>query len=267
VSEYAKPAAVEAFESSRTMFEALVGELAGPDCVQSTHAELEERLTERSRQLMRRLLQDHLDLRAISEQRHPEVVAGADGVRRARVERGHTRTLATVFGQVNVRRMAYRAPDALNLYPADAQLNLPVERHSHGLRRLAAIEAARGSFDSALDAIDRTTGTRPGKRQVEQLAAMAAADFDTFYERRGYLCGARQHLLVLSYDGKGVVMRRDALRPVAARKAETATDKLATRLSKGEKRCRKRMAEVGAVYDATSSATPPAPDPQRPANG
>jgi hypothetical protein len=158
------------------MFEALVGELAGPDCVQSTHAELEERLTERSRQLMRQLLQDHLDLRAIGEQRRVEGVAGADGVRRARVERGHTRALATVFGQVSVRRMAYRAPDAPNLYLADARLNLPVERHSHGLRRLAAIEAARGSFDGALDAIGRTTGTWLGKRQVEQLAARAAAD-------------------------------------------------------------------------------------------
>ena len=91
MSDYAKHTAVEVFESSRTMFEALVGELTGPDCARSTHAELEEQLTERSRQLMRQLLQDHLDLRAIGEQRRPEEVTGADGVRHARVERGHTR--------------------------------------------------------------------------------------------------------------------------------------------------------------------------------
>ena len=46
-------------------------------------------------------------------------------------------------------------------------------------------------------------------------------------------------------------MRPEALRPQTARKAQAATPKLKTRLSKGEKRNRKRLAEVGAVYDLT----------------
>jgi hypothetical protein len=45
-------------------------------------------------------------------------------------------------------------------------------------------------------------------------------------------------------------MRPDALRPVTRKRAAEGTTKLQTRLSKGEKRNRKRMAEVGAVYDA-----------------
>lgn len=40
------------------------------------------------------------------------------------------------------------------------------------------------------------------------------------------------------------------------KKAEAAAGKLATRLSKGEKR--KRMAEVGAVYDAVPAPRAPA---------
>jgi hypothetical protein len=32
-----------------------------------------------------------------------------------------------------------------NLHLADASLNLPEEKHSHGLRRWSAIEASRGS--------------------------------------------------------------------------------------------------------------------------
>jgi hypothetical protein len=48
---------------------------------------------------------------------------------------------------------------------------------------------------------------------------------------------------------KGVVMRPDGLREATAKAA--ASQKLATRLSKGEKRNRKRMAEVAAVYDLT----------------
>ena len=95
-----------------------------------------------------RLLDDHLALRAVREQRLDSVV-GHDEVTRSRVEGDHRRVLGTVFGEVTVSRMAYRAPGHRNLHPADAALNLPVERHSHGLRKLAALEAARGSFDDA----------------------------------------------------------------------------------------------------------------------
>jgi hypothetical protein len=63
-----------------------------------------------------------------------------------------------------------------SLHPADAALNLPVERHSHGLRKLCALESPRGSFDGAIDAICRQTGVRLGKRQVEELAGLAAMD-------------------------------------------------------------------------------------------
>jgi hypothetical protein len=45
-------------------------------------------------------------------------------------------------------------------------------------------------------------------------------------------------------------VRPGALRAATAQTAARSTTKLATRLSKGEKRNRKRMAEVGGVYDA-----------------
>ena len=92
-----------------------------------------------------------------------------------------------------------------------------------------------------------------GKRQVEQLAARSAVDFEAFYENpsRTRAAVTDGDVLVLSADGKGIVMRPEALRPATAKAAGKATAKLKTRLSKGEKRNRKRMAEVGAVYDAT----------------
>jgi hypothetical protein len=46
-------------------------------------------------------------------------------------------------------------------------------------------------------------------------------------------------------------MRHDALRPATAASAAKASSKLNGRLSKGEKTNRKRLAEVGTVYDAT----------------
>ena len=58
-----------------------------------------------------------------------------------------------MFGEVEVRRLAYRARGCENLYLTDAQLNLPAAKHSHGLRRLAALEAPRTSFEDAQTAI------------------------------------------------------------------------------------------------------------------
>lgn len=235
---------------SRACFEQVLDWLEGNDSAVLSHGELEDQLECRGRELLRRLLQDHLTLRATTEARLA-VVADDAGVVHARVERGHRRVLASVFGQVNVQRLAYRHRGHRNLHPADGLLNLPLQRHSHGLRRLAAIESSRGSFEQAAAAITRATGQQVGKRQVEALTARAAADVEDFYATRPDTEPAEGDVLVLSADGKGIVMRPDSLRAATAKAAAAATTKLATRLSKGEKRNRKRMAEVGAVYDLT----------------
>jgi len=247
MSEYA-PGAERTFAQARACYEETEAWLAGEDAAALTHAELEDHLRARGRELLRRLLQDHLDLRAAREQRR-DGVTGPDGIVRTRAEMGHSRPLATVFGQVTVTRMAYRAPGAPNVHPADTQLNLPEEKHSHGLRRLAAIESARGSHQDAAAAITRAAGVTMGKRQVEELARRAAADVDRFYaDRRPGRCDDSV-TLVLQADGKGIVMLPGALRPATAKAAAAGKNKLATRLSPGEKRGRKRMAEIAAVYD------------------
>jgi hypothetical protein len=250
-------AAVEAFTASWELFESVVGFLDGTQAAGLEHAELETRLQTRSRELFRQLMQDHLDLRAQREQRLPGVI-DAEQVARGNVETGHTRALSTIFGEVTVTRLAYRRRGHANLCPADAALNLPVEKHSHGLRQLAAVEAARGSFDDTAEAIERATGVRLGKRQAEELAGRAAVDFDDFYAQRRPQPGAGRDVLILSADGKGIVMRPGALRPATAKAAASSTTKLTTRLSKGEKRNRKRLAEVGAVYDADPVVRTPA---------
>jgi hypothetical protein len=156
----------------------------------------------------------------------------------------------TKFGQVRVSRIAYRSPGRSNVHLLDAALNLPEEKHSHGLRKLAAVEAVRGSIDAAGAAITRATGVRLGKRQVGELVLRAAADVDGFCEDRRPGPAPDDHAVVLTFDGKGIVMRPDALRPATAKAAASARNKLATRLSPGEKHGRKRMAELACVYDA-----------------
>ena len=249
MQEYAPAPGGGAFAQSREYYAELEEWLAGEGAAALQHAELEEQLQTRGRELLRRLHQGHLDLLAAREERRDDVT-GTDGIARTRKESGHHRPLATVFGQVTVTRMAYRAPGAPNMHPLDAGLNLPEEKQSHGLRKLTAIESARGSFDDAAAAITRATGVKTGKRQVEQMALRAAADVDAFCADRRPAPAPDEHVLVLTCDGKGIVMRPDALRPATAKAAATGQNKLATRLSPGEKHGRKRMAELACGYDA-----------------
>ncbi|MGD0935763.1 MAG: ISKra4 family transposase [Streptosporangiaceae bacterium] len=257
MQEYAAEPAGGAFAQSRAYYGELEQWLSGEEAGQLRHADLEEQLQDRGRELLRRLHQDHLDLLAAREQRR-DGVTGADGIARTRAEKGHGRAMATVFGQVTVTRIAYRAPGAANAHLLDEALNLPAEKQSHGLRKLTAIESARGSFGDAAAAITRATGVRMGKRQVEELARRAAADVDAFYAGRRPGRAPDEHVLVLTGDGKGIVMRPDALRPATAKAAAGGRQKLATRLSPGEKHGRKRMAELACVYDAAPAPRTPA---------
>jgi len=246
-----------AFESSHAQFMVVAGFLLGKVSMAMSHADIEAHLQEHGRDIIRQMYQDHLEARAREEERIAEV-RDAEGMPHRAIEHDHERSLTTVFGEVKARRLAYRRRGSANLHPADGVLNLPVERHSHGLRERAAVEASRGSFEGAVEAIHRATGLQVGKRQVEELAHRAATDFEAFYASSPRPAADTEDVVVLSVDGKGIVMRPDALRPATAELAERSAPKLAARLSKGEKRNRKRMAEVGAVYNVTPIPRTPA---------
>jgi len=224
----------DGFGRSRACLEGVLSWLGSAEAAGADHGELERRVDIDGRQLLCQVLQDHLDLRSHNEVRLDAVV-DVDGVGRGGVEAGHERCLTSVFGEVTFNRFAYRGRGLPNLHPADAVLNLPVEHHSHGIRRLAAIEASRGSFDDAVEAVRRATGQGAGKRQVEALASRAAADFDDFYRLRRPPPAETADVIVLSCDGKGIVMRPGALRAAAASAAAKTKPKLASRLSKGQR--------------------------------
>jgi hypothetical protein len=240
----------DSFALSTGLFEQVKADLAGPGRAAMTHSQLEDMLGAAMREVTRALFQDHLSLRSLTESRVPEVV-DADGVQRTRIERGRRRILATVFGKVTATRIAYRGTAVADLHVADAVLNMPAGLHSHGIAKLAALEAARGSFAEAADRINTLTGAGVGYRQVQELAVAAAGDIDAFYQALVPEPCTNTTLLVLSADGKGVVIRPQALRESTAKAAAAkGGNKLDKRLSAGEKNGRKRMATLGAVYDA-----------------
>lgn len=134
MAEYSAVPPDNPFAISKAMFDGLAAELTGPAAAVLTACELEELLDERGREVIRQLLQDHLDLRAVREEqqareRHAPA-AGLDGITRTRLEAGHGRLLATLFGTVTVSRCAWRAPGA----PTSARPTPPCRSRRAGTR-------------------------------------------------------------------------------------------------------------------------------------
>ena len=153
---------------------------------------------------------------------------------------------------LRISRIGYAARDEDSLFPKDAQLKLPQDSYSLELRRKIAFEAAKGSFSSVQESLFELTGQKVSKHQIEILVAKSAVDYDNFYTSRfneeSIAEGMIHPLLVLSCDGKGIVMRKESLRENTRQKAEEKKHKLNKRLSKGEKSNSKRMATVASVY-------------------
>jgi hypothetical protein len=236
------------YDQARNNFEHIVGYLDSEEASSMTHSDLERELEKKGRQLMRILLQEHLDNRSPGQCEQP--VTDSDGIARTRV-RFQQRKLETVFGTVSVERAGYGKKGAESLHPLDAELNLPDERYSLELRRRVAEEAAKSSFDETFESIGKTTGGHVPKRQIEELVKRAAQDFDAFYEvRKGQAAASEQRdsIMVMSVDGKGVVMRMQDLREQTRKAAMARKHKMGARLSRGEKKNAKRMATVATVY-------------------
>jgi hypothetical protein len=237
----------DAFAEPRAEFEGIESFLKSQEAHEMSHSDLERELEKRGRELMRQLLQSHLEVRGPGKTAEP--VKGSDGVERRR-ERLQGRDLETVCGEVRVERVSYGAEGVDSLHPLDAELNLPQERYSHEVRRRAAEEAAKGSYQEVVAMLTKTTGAQVGKRQVEELVMRAAADFDGFYQERYEYRRPEEtgSILVITADGKGVVVRRKDLREATQKRAEKSGHKMARRLSPGEKPNKKRMGTVAGVY-------------------
>lgn len=212
---------------------------------------VEDRLREKGRDLSRLLLQGYLE--ECGEGNVGEEVVNAANTR-LRHKRIVARKLQTTFGTVSIRRFGYSARGHSAVYPLDAILRLPSSSFSFPLQKILVREVAKGSFQEALDALWDLAGVRVSKGKAIGLIEQAAIDFDSFYEEAVRLdCAvkgsvASPPLMVLTTDGKGVVMRPGGLREGTRKRRESSANKLKTRLSKGEKRNAKRMAQVASVY-------------------
>ena len=222
--------------------------LRSEEARQVKHSDLERQLEGMGRELMRQLLQAHLDLRQPGKASEP--VRDAEGTTLTPTPE-HTRSLESIFGTVEVTRTGYRDPGKPSLHPLDGGLNLPPEKYSLEVRRRVAIEAAKGAFDEGVKTLEEFTGAHVPKRQFEELVIRAAQDYEAFYAERQKRARADPHtgpVLVLTVDGKGVVMRPEDLREATQRAAAKRAETFTARLGRGRRLHANRMPSVAAIY-------------------
>ena len=235
------------FFDARNLLDGLIDALHTQKWLHAEHGDVEQLINKDGFELMRLLLQGHLDERARQE---PDFDSVRQGTREHTHKRkNRSRQLNTLFGKVEVRRKSYSVGGVDSIFPQDAELNLSVDQYSDGLRRQTAFAVSEQSFDKSSESISRNTATTVAKRQMENITRHLSQDFDAFYQSRRFEVTDTTALLVLTCDGKGVVMRQTDLRPATQKASKSGKHKKRTRLSRGEKGNRKRMATVASVYD------------------
>src|SRR6266542_2525549 len=191
------------------------------------------------RELLRLLLQAHIDARGDGDVGEAIIVGLPAGPVRLGYKRRHTRPVLTLFGEVRVTRVGYGAPEQPAIHPLDRALRLPRRIYSYECQRRLIRAVVCSPFDEAIALLAEMTGVSVPKRAAEQLAREAAVDFEAFYAQRPAACvkPARGEILVAAIDCKGIPMVKPerALRVV--------------RRTKGQKANKKRMATVATVHN------------------
>ena len=196
---------------------------------------IESQQSDKGREVLRLLLQAHLQQRGHGDVGPALLVpSGYQQLLYAHRRLG-TRSLTTVFGAVEVTRMGYSRPGAPSLFPLDQALSLPGRSFSYELQRRLVKAAVQNPFLASVETIAELMGVSVSKRSLEQILPDAAQDFDAFYQQRPP-DEATGSLLVAAVDGKGI--------PVV----KPASPQPAFRLTKGQKTNKKRMATVATVF-------------------
>lgn len=240
----------EYYASSFESLDKLAARISGEGFSEASFGEVEAVIQKKGREILRLLAQGYLSQRTAEEVKK-EFVVGEDGIRRNRRRTGSARKIESRFGEVELSRIGYYGQFVGSVFPLDAELNLPPDKYSHGLRSEIAHLAAVASFDETLESLERQGGGMLPKRQLQDVSADIVQDFKEFYEQPLESSPKQGDILVITADGKGVSMHNQDLRPAARKQAEEDQRKKKARLQPGEKKGGKRMATVVSVYETS----------------
>jgi hypothetical protein len=205
-----------------------------------------QRIDTVERDLMRHLLALGHDLLTAFVARQGDGDAGpevetTDGQTARRLPERHDRRYVSIFGELTITRVVYgtREGQKIERVPLDERLGLPEGDFSYVLEDWGQRFCLKESFAEAGRSLEMLLGLGLGRRTLEQMNRAVAGYAPAFRaaieppspEEEG-------PLLVVTADGKGVPMRKPV--PDGPQPHHRPT--------RGEKRNKKQMACVGAVY-------------------
>ena len=147
------------------------------------------------------------------------------------------RNYFSVFGKVKVPRTCYRGQNTEGVMPLDSKANLPCRCYSYLLQEWMNIFDIRDSFKESQVSLKKLLGLEISQSRFEIVSRESAIDYDEFYDQKSVAYFETEgEIQTLGFDGKGV--------PVIKKEAA----KIKARLSKGEKKQKKKEAMVGVSY-------------------
>ncbi len=153
----------------------------------------------------------------------------------------HRRRYLSIFGELTIERFVYAsaAKQKIEYVAVDEQLGLPSGECSYVLEDWLQKLCVKNSFGEGVQTLHDWLGVKPSVRSAEAINRRMAEHAESY--RQSQLCPAAEEegeLVVVAGDGKGVPMRRPLEERIGRPK----------RRGKGEKKNKKQMAYVGAVY-------------------
>jgi len=233
----------ETEETSYNFFERIQEKMMDKESQKKTIGSIEEELFKDIMELGRRMLQEHVDKRGDGDV--GKLIEREDGKKLPHKRRGE-KQLETLFGRIKVERIGYGYPEEQSIFPQDKEMGLPENMYSYPIQKRVCREAVLGSYDEIDKTLSEYTGAHVPKRQCMGIIKQGAEYVDEFYKQRGGR-ETEAELIVLSGDGKGIVMRPEGLREKT--REREVSQKMSKRVSKGEKRNKKREAMAAAVYN------------------
>src|SRR5216683_7552384 len=138
----------------------------------------------KGREVQRLLLQSHVDLRGPGDVGPSLRVDQGDSIFSFTHRRLQRRTLKTVFGEIDIDRMAYSCEGQRSIHPLDESLQLPERSFSYELQKRLIKAAVQGPFREATSRILESSGLTIHNHSLEPLVIEAAVHFDDFYRQR-----------------------------------------------------------------------------------
>jgi hypothetical protein len=163
-----------------------------------------------------------------------------NGEEHRRLDELHARPYVSIFGRFELQRTAYgsREGQKIEFVPLDNRLQLPESNFSYVLQDWDQALCVEEAFSQAERTVARMLGLKQSVASLEHMNRDMAMEAEPYMLNRPIPPAEEEgEIVVVSADGKGIVMRRDPDAPPPP-----------AHPGKGEKTSRKRMATVGTVY-------------------